>query len=280
MLDRRHEGRGMPDFSTQTVDHPAATSARGAVAAPDPAEQYAPVLDPPAPRSGGETRQQHDEHGLPIDPDYTPRFGDTRVGAPETVDAEALNAEAADGEPPLTETEKGYLDRSIAFPNGRSYFGTNDQYLRSATANITANEGWYIVSAHGQPTRISLPNADDSLEELTPAQFKRILDNDPTWDGTSNVVFISCELGETFVAELYELYGRQVTMEGPKDIVIVEPDGSLTASRLVRDPVTGQPELDEAGDLKMVPVDKVLWFTYEKETPSPEGQADAQGTPV
>ena len=257
----------MPEFTTQVVDQPATTPGRGA--APDPAEQYAPVLDPPAPQGGGETRQQYDEHGLPIDPNYTPRFGDTPAAA----------AEPTDAEPPLTEAEQGYVDRSIALPRGRSYWRTNEPWMATGSANIQFNEGWYLVAAHGSPNTISLPGEDDSLQELTPAQFKRILDNDPTWDGETNLLFISCELGQKFVAELYELYGRRVTMEGPRDCVEIHENGALVPKRLVRDTVTGQPELDEAGDVKLVPVEW-FWCTYEKETPSPEGQPDAQGTPV
>jgi hypothetical protein len=252
----------VPEQITQTVDRPDAVPPIDQSPV-DRAQRYAPSFDAPAPGV------RYDEHGLPIDPNYTPRFGETPVAA----------VEAEEGEPPLTEAEQGYIDRSVAFPHGRSYFPHTEPHMTTGAANIVVTEGWYLVAAHGEPDRIALPNADGDLEEKTPAQFKRILDNDPTWDGKSNVVFASCEVGQKFVAELYELYDGEITMEGPHDFLFIAEDGSLSARRLVRDPVTQQPVLDDAGEPTLVPVE-LLWWTYDKRSSSPEGQPDAQGPPV
>lgn len=132
------------------------------------------------------------------------------------------------------------------------------------------HDGWYIVAAHGGPGRIAMPREDGQLESLNAAQYKRVLDNDPTWDGKMPLAFVSCETGPGFVRDLYELYDRQVSMCGPAECVDLYPDGRVGYSRLERDPA-GKVRLDGSGNPIFTRPLPEQWLVYPRETRAPEG---------
>lgn len=248
---------------SQTVDRPSVAQPGGQPSA-DPARRYEPSLDPPAPATEA-APQQHDEHGLPVDPAYTPRFPDK----PTVTDGGGLTA-----------VEQGYLDRSVALDSGRAYVRAHETRILAQVRNVKMEDGWYLIGAHGSNGTIAMPNGHGTLDSLGAEAYKRILDNDPTWDGESNLLFLSCESGPDFVRQMYELYGRRVTMAGPDESACVDDNGTVTQAKLERDPATGRPRLDATGNMIFTPIANPLWHVYEKVTDTQEGPTDAHSASV
>jgi hypothetical protein len=202
---------------------------------------------------------------------YEPTFDAHRYG-PRT-DALLARAEAWRHPERLTRVERGYLDRSVGFEpqhfpfsgaRGRSYFSATDSDLTAYAARARGTEGWYVVAAHGDlDNGIALPNARGGYDTLTAAQFKRIMDHDPTWDGEMGLLFLSCETGPKFVRAMYDLYEGRIAMCGPPELATVTESGVLGNEKRLRDPVSGKPLIGKDGDFVYEEMPRhVPWLTY------------------